>query len=130
MDGWRVVPRLRAFGGAGLVMLFHGMQTVSTRTWDKYTFPVFALVSFGIASIFAIPFLTFLPAPVLAIGNVLHPIFWFGAKVGTIVFLFIWIRGTLPRFRFDQLMKFTWTFLFPVSILQLLATGLVVALWK
>jgi NADH-quinone oxidoreductase subunit H len=54
-------------------------------------------------------------------------LFWFLAKTGAILFAFIWIRGTLPRFRYDQLMGFTWKFLFPVAMLNLLATSLVVA---
>jgi NADH-quinone oxidoreductase subunit H len=124
-----LVPIL-LFGSFGLILLFHWSQSVSTRMWDKYTLPVFALAAFGIASIFALKFLTFLPEPVLAIGNALHPIFWFGAKVGAILFLYIWVRGTLPRFRFDQLMTFAWKFMFPVALVQLLVTGLLVALSK
>jgi NADH-quinone oxidoreductase subunit H len=59
---------------------------------------------------------------------VLVPLFWFLAKAGLLIFLFIWIRGTLPRFRYDQLMRFAWTFLFPVAVVNLLVTGLLVAL--
>jgi hypothetical protein len=44
-------------------------------------------------------------------------------KTGTILFAFMWVRGTLPRFRYDQLMAFTWKFLFPVAMLNLLVTG-------
>ena len=122
-----LVPIL-IFAGAGLLLFFHGMQHLATRTWDKYTFPLFGIIAFGLAGIFALKYLTFLPAPLLAIGTALHPIFWFAAKVGVLLFLYIWVRGTLPRFRFDQLMRFTWTFLFPLAIVQLLATGLIVAL--
>ena len=50
------------------------------------------------------------------------------AKAGFLLFVFIWVRGTLPRFRYDQLMRFAWTFLFPVALLNLLVTGLLVAL--
>jgi len=38
-------------------------------------------------------------------------------KIGLVYFLFVWIRGTLPRFRLDQLMGFAWKFLIPVSII-------------
>ena len=54
--------------------------------------------------------------------------FWFSAKVGVILFVYIWVRGTLPRFRYDQLMRFAWTFMFPVAVVNLFLTGLVVAL--
>jgi NADH-quinone oxidoreductase subunit H len=63
-----------------------------------------------------------------ALQPVLIPLFWFLAKAGLLIFLFIWIRGTLPRFRYDQLMRFAWTFLFPVAVVNLLVTGLLVAL--
>jgi uncharacterized MnhB-related membrane protein len=54
---------------------------------------------------------------------VLMPLFWFLAKTGFLLFVFIWIRATLPRFRYDQLMGFAWKFLFPVALANLL-TGL------
>ncbi len=59
----------------------------------------------------------------------LVPIFWFGAKAGFLLFVYIWIRGTLPRFRYDQLMHFAWTFLFPCALVNLLLTALMVALF-
>ena len=42
-------------------------------------------------------------------------------KIGAVYFIFVWLRGTLPRFRLDQLMKFAWKFLIPLAIIQLLA---------
>ena len=57
----------------------------------------------------------------------LLPLFWFFGKVFCFLFLYIWVRGTLPRFRYDQLMRFAWTVLFPIAMLNLLVTGLVVA---
>ena len=56
------------------------------------------------------------------------PIFWFVAKIFFFLFLFIWVRSTLPRFRYDQLMGFGWKFLLPVAILNILFTSLVLAL--
>jgi NADH-quinone oxidoreductase subunit H len=40
---------------------------------------------------------------------------WWGAKVAFVLFVFIWLRGTLPRFRYDQLMQFGWKVLIPVA---------------
>jgi len=56
------------------------------------------------------------------------PVFWFVLKVFCFLFLYIWIRGTLPRFRYDQLMAFAWKFLFPLAVANLVVTGLIVAL--
>ncbi len=56
------------------------------------------------------------------------PIFWFVFKVVCFLFLYIWVRGTLPRFRYDQLMGFGWKFLMPLAILNIVATSLWLAL--
>jgi NADH-quinone oxidoreductase subunit H len=53
---------------------------------------------------------------------------WFFIKVMAMIFLFIWIRGTYPRMRYDHIMKFGWKFLFPAAILNVVITALVVAL--
>jgi len=55
------------------------------------------------------------------------PVFWFVAKVFVFLFLYIWVRGTLPRFRYDQLMAFGWKFLLPLALFNLLATAFAVA---
>jgi len=57
----------------------------------------------------------------------LLPLVWFGAKVFCFLFLYIWVRGTLPRFRYDQLMSFGWKFLLPLAIANLVATAIAVA---
>jgi NADH-quinone oxidoreductase subunit H len=56
------------------------------------------------------------------------PVFWFVAKIFAFLFIYIWVRGTLPRFRYDQLMAFGWKFLLPVAIANLVITALIVAL--
>src|SRR5689334_9477749 len=51
---------------------------------------------------------------------------WFLVKVGAILFFYIWMRWTLPRYRYDQLMAFGWKFLFPAAVLNLLVTAALV----
>jgi NADH-quinone oxidoreductase subunit H len=56
------------------------------------------------------------------------PLFWFVLRVFFFIFLYIWIRGTLPRLRYDQLMAFGWKVLLPLAIANLVVTAIVVAL--
>jgi NADH-quinone oxidoreductase subunit H len=51
------------------------------------------------------------------------PILWFLAKVLVLIVVMIWLRGTLPRLRVDQLMAFSWKFLLPLSILNIIVAG-------
>lgn len=114
--GSSFVPAL-LFLAAGLVTLYHGLNPARPR--DRYSLPVFAMVFFALAAVLLIP----------TVQATLAPIFWFSIKTALLLFTFIWVRGTSPRFRYDQLMSFTWKFLFPVAMLNLLATGLLVALY-
>jgi NADH-quinone oxidoreductase subunit H len=50
--------------------------------------------------------------------------FWFFAKLAGLIALFIWVRGTLPRLRMDQLMNFAWKFLLPLSLLNLFSAAI------
>ena len=63
--------------------------------------------------------------PVLA---AIFPILWFVVKVLFFLLLYIWVRGTLPRFRYDQLMSFGWKFLLPIAMINIIVTSLVIAL--
>jgi NADH-quinone oxidoreductase subunit H len=103
------------FGIAGLIALYHGANP--PHKLDRYTFSAFGVVFLVIGAVFLLPI----------VQSWLLPLFWFLAKTGLILFAFIWIRGTLPRFRYDQLMGFAWKFLFPVAMLNLLVTAVVVA---
>src|SRR5580698_6348907 len=51
-------------------------------------------------------------------------LFWFVLKVFCFLFLYVWVRGTLPRFRYDQLMSFGWRYLMPLAMLNIVATSL------
>jgi len=114
-----VVPIL-VFALAGLIAVYHGLHPA--RRMDKFTLPATGLVFLGIAAIFGLS----LFVPVLK--TILMALFWFCGKILILLFVFIWVRATLPRFRYDQLMRFAWIFLFPLAMLNLLATSLIVAL--
>jgi NADH-quinone oxidoreductase subunit H len=101
---------------AGAICIYHGLHPA--RPLDRLTLPVFGLVFFAIAGLFLIP---------MAQSYVV-PLFWFAAKTGFLLFVFIWVRATLPRFRYDQLMGFAWKFLFPVALINLLVTAFLVSL--
>ena len=49
--------------------------------------------------------------------------FWFFAKLLALIALFIWVRGTLPRLRMDQLMNFAWKFMLPMALMVILSAG-------
>jgi len=65
----------------------------------------------------------FLPSGPVWIGPIV-----FGLKVFAFVYFFIWLRATYPRFRYDQLMKFGWKVLFPLSLLNIAITAVVMVL--
>jgi len=56
------------------------------------------------------------------------PVLWFVGKLWVFMFLFIWLRGTLPRLRYDQFMKFGWKVLIPISLVWILVVATVRAL--
>jgi NADH-quinone oxidoreductase subunit H len=60
--------------------------------------------------------------------SVIPGIVWFVAKAGLFIFMYIWLRTTLPRLRYDRLMNFGWKFLLPIATLNLLVTAAIVAL--
>ena len=70
------------------------------------------------------PFGDLIPLPQNILVRAFLPIFWFVFKVFTFLFLYVWVRGTSPRFRYDQLMNFGWCYLMPLAILNIVATSL------
>jgi NADH-quinone oxidoreductase subunit H len=113
--GSNYVP-VAVFAVAAAFAIYHGFNPA--RPLDGITLPIVGVVFLAIAALFLWP----------AAQQALIPLFWFLAKVGAILFFYIWVRGTLPRFRYDQLMRFAWKVLFPIALANLLITGLLVAL--
>ena len=67
-----------------------------------------------------------LPLPPIVAAFV--PVFWFAAKIFVFIVLYIWIRGTLPRYRYDQLMDLGWKVMLPLAIANIVVTSFLVAL--
>jgi NADH-quinone oxidoreductase subunit H len=78
------------------------------------------LAGFGVALFLIGVILCWTPVRVRA-----QDIFWFGAKVTAFMYLYIWYRGTFPRYRFDQLMRVGWKVLFPLGLALLIVTAIV-----
>ncbi len=64
----------------------------------------------------------------LAFLDIIPPLAWFVLKVFLFLYVFIWIRGTLPRFRFDQLMRYGWKVFLPIALGNVMVSA-VVLLW-
>ena len=126
LGGWHpIVPPAIAtfvptllFGLAAAVLFYHSSHPI--RPKDRKSFAVFGVIFAGIALSFLAP----------GAGPILNALFWFFAKVGFLLFFFIWVRATLPRFRYDQLMKIAWLFLFPVALANLVLTAFAVTFFS
>jgi NADH-quinone oxidoreductase subunit H len=104
------------------VLLFAGSGLASVPLARKLKDPLQAKVLLGVAALLVLVGLIFLVPPVNAriIG-----VFWFLFKVGVIVYIMIWFRGTFPRFRYDQLMDIGWKWLIPFGMAAIAVNALV-----
>jgi len=87
--------------------------------------PLFKVQTIGLAGfgvvLGLIGLILFIPAVRVRVTD----IFWFAAKVAAFMYLYIWYRGTFPRYRFDQLMKVGWKVLLPTGLALLILTAVV-----
>jgi NADH-quinone oxidoreductase subunit H len=109
--------------GAGLILLgaYTAYDTVANlRGIAQLQFAVVTALALGAGAICLIP----------AVMPIIQGPFWFTTKVLVFIFFYVWVRGTLPRFRYDQLMSFGWKLLLPVSLANLVITAFVIILPK
>jgi len=100
----------------GLALIIGGLRSVQ---WNaKAVFPILGLICIGVGYL----------CTWASVMPIIQGPFWFTAKVFFLLFFYVWARGTLPRFRYDQLMSFGWKFLLPLSLINLVATSIVVVL--
>jgi len=71
-----------------------------------------------------------LAGPAAFLKPAVHGAFWFLLKVFVYLYTFMWLRFTLPRYRFDQLMRLGWQFMIPVAIVNLMGVGIALALHR
>jgi len=64
-----------------------------------------------------------------AVNEFIQGPFWLLSKILAFLFFYVWMRGTLPRFRYDQLMAFGWKLLLPLSIVNVIATSFAILEW-
>jgi NADH-quinone oxidoreductase subunit H len=142
---WNVIPQFPAFA----IYLVAGLAETNRPPFDlpeaetelvagfhtEYSGIKFAMFYLGeylntvtVAAVATTLFLGGWRGPAPHVVPWLWPVLWFLLKVLSIVYLYIWIRATLPRMRYDRLMAFGWKFLIPFGLVWVLATGAVVVL--
>jgi NADH-quinone oxidoreductase subunit H len=109
-----LIPGITFLGLAGLCFY-------STARMPKH--PLFRIQTLGLAGFGAVLALIGLVLFVPLVRDRIGDIFWFTAKVAAFMYLYIWYRGTFPRYRFDQLMKVGWKILLPTGLGVLILTA-------
>jgi len=142
---WNVIPQFPAF----VIYLVCGLAETNRPPFDlpeaeselvagyhtEYSGIRFALFYLGeylntitVAAIAVTLFLGGWRGPAPDVLPWLWPVLWFLFKVLSIVYLYVWIRATLPRIRYDRLMAFGWKFLIPFGLIWILVTGAIIVL--
>jgi NADH-quinone oxidoreductase subunit H len=108
----------------GLTFVFlGGLCFYNTARMPKH--PLFKIQTIGLAGFGAVLALIGLLMFLQPVRERVGDIFWFSAKVAGFMYLYIWYRGTFPRYRFDQLMKVGWKVLLPTGLALLILTAVV-----
>lgn len=114
---WTAYIPAAVFGAGGVALVVDGLR--NHRGWFRIVLVILGLLLAGLAWLVARP----------EVNAVILGPFWFVTKAGFFLFVYVWVRGTLPRVRYDQLMAFGWKVLLPVALANVLATAAVV-LWR
>jgi NADH-quinone oxidoreductase subunit H len=144
---WGIVPRWFVFtpwGGAAFILFFVAGLVESNRTpfdvpegeseivaghmteYSGFKYATFFMAEyFGMFAVSGLAVTLFLGgwhAPIAWL-EIVPSYVWFFAKLAVLLFVFIWIRGTLPRTRIDQVMSFAWKFMLPMAFTCILAAA-------
>jgi NADH-quinone oxidoreductase subunit H len=106
---------LLLFAGSGLLCLRMAARLRTMSGWRAGLLVVIALGLILLGLIFVIP----------VVNAAVMGLFWFFFKVAVVVYIMIWIRGTFPRFRYDQLMNIGWKILIPLGMIFVLINAVV-----
>src|SRR6202022_473767 len=105
-----------AFAVAGVALIIHGVRYLTLL--GRFVLPALGLILCALAFLFTRPGMPeFVQGP-----------FWFLLKILIFLFVYVWVRGTLPRFRYDQLMNFGWKLVLALSIVNVVITSLAIVL--
>jgi len=104
----------------GLWVIWDGIRYETI--FGRLVLPGIGAVLTGIGVALAVPQLQF-------VNEFVQGPFWLLGKIFVFLFVYVWMRGTLPRFRYDQLMSFGWKLLLPVSIANVVITAFAILMW-
>ena len=114
--GWTQYIPAAAFALAGLALIVHGVRYLTIL--GRVVLPLMGLLLCALAALSVRP----------GVPEFVQGPFWFLLKITIFIFVYVWLRGTLPRFRYDRLMTFGWKVLLPLAILNVVITSLAIVL--